>query len=129
MKLRLTGVVQDGTSVAAGVPSNPRTTMEVIQGAAVTIEVTVVRPGGDAVALAGTSPTLTVKKRPQESAILRLVGVPSGNVAVFTLTSAQTRAMQPGLYGYDVWITLAGLLETVVPLSPFRIEAAAYPPP
>ena len=130
--VRLIGVVEDGTTRRAGVPVNPRTTLKTSKGQDFQIEVTVVTSGGNQVSLAGTTPTLTIKKRPQDDpALLKYTnGDIVGNVVTFTLPSVDSKRKldPPGQYVYDVWITLDSKLEPVVPLSPLLVEAAAFKP-
>lgn len=126
--MRLTGVLQDGSPPRPGVPLNPRVAITLSKGQALTIELTVVNAGGVAVPLTGTVPTLTIKKRPQDQKLLQYVA-PSivGNVATFQIPALDTKKKidHPGPYIYDIWVTVGGALQPVVPLSPFIVEPAA----
>jgi len=132
MIVRVTGVLQDGTPLRPGVPTNPRAAVSVPRGSDVQIVVTIVTPGNVAVPLTGdgTEVLLTVKKRPDDGRpeFVKAASV-SGNVATFLIQPGDTRWMDPGLYGWDVWLTKDGLRDAVVPLSPFILEEANQTPP
>ena len=134
MLLALAGVLQDGSGPRPGPPENPRRTINVTQGSDVTIRLAVTTPSGQPVALAGGSLILSVKKRPPDSpAAVAKVGTflpaEGPNVASFALAPADTKNLVPGRYFYDVWLTLGGKRDPVVPPSPFLLEATISPVP
>ena len=88
-------------------------------------------PSGEAVPLAAPAAlTLTVKKMTSGPVLFQKAPtvLPSGE-AEFAVTPADTRHLEPGQYVYDVWLTLGGRRDAVVPLSPLHLEASATPPP
>ena len=137
MRVALTGVLEDGTPRRAGVPVNPRTTLNVPQGVDLELVVDVVTSSGVGVNLEveGTELLLTVKRRPSESTprIVRKASL-AGRRGTFLVEPGATRRLLPGLFSFDVWLTKNGLRNPVIPLSPFNLQAAnaavpAQPPP
>jgi len=137
MKISITGVLDDSSPYVPGVPTNPRRNLEVPRGTDLELVVSVVTPSNVPVLLTGdgTELLLTVKKSPAEHPprIVKAASL-SGNVGTFLIQPGDTRRMDPGLYGWDVWLTKDGLRNPVVPLSPFSLQAVnaavpAQPPP
>ena len=137
MKVALTGVLDDGTPFAPGVPTNPRANLNVPRGVDLDLEIRVVTPSGASVSLVGAGVELlfTVKKRPEEypPRIIKTATL-AGTTGTVRLEPGDTRRLQPGLFGYDVWLTKDGRRNPVIPLSPFQLQASAaavpaQPPP
>ncbi|MCK5641620.1 MAG: hypothetical protein KAJ19_12530 [Gammaproteobacteria bacterium] len=122
MRVLLTGVVEDGTPRAVGVPENPRAALEIPGGVDMEIVVSVVTSSGSKVPLiAPTELLFTVKKRHSDRALVSKTATLAGNEGTFALTSDETRRLEPGLLGYDVWLTKDGKRDPVVPLSPLQL--------
>lgn len=118
-------MLDDGTPLRPGVPANPRRNINLAQGADLELRVDVVTPLGTPVRLAGGSAVLTVKRRPDERPrIEKTVGTFVGNRATFLIAPADTKRLQPGLFSWDVWLTLSGKRDPVVPLSPWNLQAS-----
>lgn len=133
----LTGVLEDGTPLRPGVPENTRAHLKIPLGADVTIRVRVIYPSGAPVDLnlEGTGMLLTVKRRPNEDPprIVKGAAIAQG-IGIFTLQPGDMYSLTPGLYGYDVWLTIDGKREPIIPLSPLTFLTAAAqvpwsPPP
>lgn len=132
MKISLVGLLDDGSPRRAGVPVNPRNTITISQGGDVIFEVKVQATSGTLVDLhdVSTSMIWSVKKKPADQpALIRSVAARTVQTATFTLTPADTKNLTPGRYVYDVWLTLGGKRDAVIPLSTLILEAAATPPP
>lgn len=131
MVLYLEGLLPDGSPAAAGVTLNPRKALSLGVGQDASLRLTVRTPSGEAVPLAAPAAlVLTVKKVAVGPVLFQRVPtvLPSGQ-AEFAVTPADTRYLEPGQYVYDVWLTLGGKRDAVVPLSPLHLEASATPPP
>ena len=127
MKITLTGVVEDGTDRASDVPANPRTPLVVPLGVDLEVELTVVTADGGAVT--PDSVVLTVKKKATDTqAAITKSGVVGASTTIFTLAPTDTKDLEPGLYAYDVWVTVSGKRDPVIPTSPFILEAAVTRP-
>lgn len=128
MRISLVGVLEDGTPRRAGVPVNPRASLSIVKGSDVDLMVTVVTPAGTPVSLGGSDELLlTVKKRPTDSLRLSLTATIAGNIGTFAITPTDTRRLDPGLFGYDVWLTKDNKRDPVIPLSPFELLATNVP--
>jgi len=98
------------------------------------INLTVVRPNGTPVPLAGGSLVMTIKQRPQDTpAKASIPGVLAPavgpNAASFTLPSSASKTWQAGRYLYDVVFTDgSGIRDAVIPLSALLMEASVTPP-
>lgn len=127
MIIHLSGLLDDGAPLAAGVAANPRRAVSVVRGQDVTIAVTVTTPQGEPVDVSSPAAlVLTVKKRPQDyQAVATKAATVAAGVASFALTPADFKNESPGLFVYDVWLTKSGARNPVVPLSPLHLEAAA----
>lgn len=132
MVIDLVGLVEDGSAFATGVARNPRREIGVAQGQDVTIQVKVQTPAGQTVVLTGGSAVLTVKKHPaDDTTLISKAAVISGDTATFTLAAADTKPsrMDSGRYTYDVWLTMGGKRDPVVPASGFVLYPAVAPVP
>jgi hypothetical protein len=125
----LTGVVEDGTERAPSVAQNQTQSLAFPQSETVRVLVRITNPAGVPVPAEGT-PTLTVKKRPQDfPPIATLTGswdaLAGAGVAAFNVASTTFRGVEFGHYAYDVVIVGgAGERTTAVPTSPFTLLAA-----
>lgn len=129
MKISLTGLLDDGTPRAAGV-GDPRGAVTFPQGSDVQIDVTVLRPSGTPVSLAGGTLSLTVQRKPAERwPRIAKAAVISGATGTFAITPAETKYLPAGKYVYDVWLTLAGKRDAVIPASPLVITDTVTPVP
>ncbi len=131
MIVDLTGVLEDGSPRAAGVPPNPRQTIDISIGENFTVRLRVVRSDGSVVRDGVI--TWTVKKKDTDSrAIFQLSTTLDGRqeAVIMSMAPADTRNQEPGLYVYDIWHTsiTSGERNPVVPLSPAILEGTATPP-
>lgn len=78
----------------------------------------------------GASSLMSVKKQPADAVSLFVSnGIPGTsvptlgkNVVQFTIPNTAWKTVFGGLYGYDVQVTIGGLKDVVMPLSPFFVE-------
>ena len=133
MVLYLTGILEDGSSRAAGVPLVAATPIILHRGETTQVRVQIIRPSGQLVNLAQVASdiTLTVKRFiVQQPPSLMRVGVMASSGATFEIEAGAMRQMQPGQYLYDVWLTLLdGTSHQVVLTSTLMLEAAVKSPP
>lgn len=127
MVIDLVGILDDGSAYAPGIPLNPRKQLNIPKGGDVTIRLSVFTPNGEAVSLASpVALVLTVKNRPEDSAIFSRTPTVVGTVASFAITPADMRQQEAGFYVYDIWLTdSGGKTNPVVPLSPLQLQAAS----
>ena len=124
MQIELTGVLEDGSAFAAGVPTNTRKALSLPIGEDVTLLVTVMRPTGEIVT--GGLLTWTAKKLPTDSSKTFQKNKLCSAQTQFTLTPADTKKLEPGMYAFYIWHTaLDGKRNAVIPLSPLHLEPAA----
>lgn len=131
MILFVTGVLDDGTPLAASVPTNPRKPLQIAQGASVEVRLNLVNNAGVRPDLTGASLALTVKKKPSDgSATFTKSGSITSTAITFTIAPADTKQLSAGLYCYDVWLTDgSGNRNPVIPTSALLIEPAVTPAP
>lgn len=140
--MRFTGVLQDGTRRAPGVPANPATTIRIQQGADTVIDVQVVDSAGVPVNMnddVSSLLALTVRTATGLQKVLSLCidGTPTtptlASVRQFVIPAAATKPNKlpfgPGRYVYDVSLTLNGSRSVVLPAAAFIIEAGVGLPP
>jgi hypothetical protein len=131
--IRLTGVIQDGTERAIGVPANPRRAIRALDADDLTVELTVVRPSGQAEDLspAGTTVTMRIGKKSSAGAVAKLkdavgtlVDGGGGGRTDITFTAANLEEIRNmvGL-AFDIFLVKSGTRFTVVPLSGFALDA------
>lgn len=132
MVIELLGVLENGTNpLDVHVPSNPRTTVTLPQGATARIVLTVKDPQGVTIDLtAATSVKFTMKKRPQDQPpIFQLTGmaVPlRPNVVAFDVPIIATNRLEWGRYCYDIWMLGPdGAANQVMPVSPFVVAPSS----
>ena len=128
MQINLTGVLNDGTAYANAVPRDTRAQIVLVQGASMDIDVRVLLPTGAGAPSSGQV-TFGVKKKAAEGALIKKTATYVGGVWRITLTPADTKQMSVGYYIYDVWFTLGGKRDPVIPLSPLMLMATATPIP
>jgi hypothetical protein len=127
MVIDLVGVLEDGGPRSSGVPENPRLALSFPIGSNVTLRLRVVLPSGQN-APAGTL-TWTLKKKPEDAQkVFVKTATLAAGAASFAVLPADTKRFAAGQYVYDVWHEVGGVRNAVVPLSPFRLEAAATLP-
>ena len=125
----LTGVVEDGSERDPSIPQNQTQSLAFPQGETLRVVVRITNPAGVPVPSEGT-PTLTVKKRPQDyPPIVTLLGewdaLQGAGVAAFDVSSTTFRGVEFGRYVYDVVLVGgAGERTTAVPTSPLSLLAA-----
>lgn len=131
MKINLVGVLEDGSPRQGGVPDNPRTTLEIPKGSSVELVTRVITPAGVPVSLNGdgTELLLTIRRKPDHDPKIVRKAVIAGGQGTFVLEPGDTRLWNPGLYGWDVWLTKNGERNAVIPLSPFKLLASAASTP
>lgn len=125
----LTGVLEDGTPLADGVPANPRAELRVPQGGTLQVFLRATSRGGVPVSPDAGTLTLTVKKQPgNQPPLAQLAGtwVPftGPGVAVFTFTPSTLPGVEWGRYVYDVRLTNGGTVNFLVPASPLILQPA-----
>ena len=128
-----TGVVENGARRGAGVPSNPRHALRVVQSESLTIRLAVLYADGSRfVFTPGYYTVLTVRRnlngvllfQEKQGVLQPQLGQ---NVVDFTVAVADTdpTRTQSGQYAYDIWLTSpAGARDALVPTSPFILEPA-----
>lgn len=134
----IVGVIEDGTPIklrSTGAPVNPRTTLELQQGATLLVRFRLVYASGKPVELnlsAGHDVvTLTVKKTPDNQAVLSKVAVaPAQLVPGRCNVQIDPSDLLPqrvpwGRYTWDLTLKRAsGVTEKPVPLSPCSVLAS-----
>lgn len=125
--LFLTGVMEDGTELAPTVPANPRVELAIPQGGTTQVFVRVTNRAG--VPVTGEpAATLRVKQRPGDGiSIAQLTGTwaplwGGPGVVVFTFTPEMFSSVPWGRYVYDVTLDAAGVINKVIPASPFVLQ-------
>jgi len=129
MRIDLTGVLTSGPA-RVGVP-DPRVTIQMQQGSNLEIHVRVLdSTSGSYVSMLTGTLELSVKKKPADNpaAIYKTAPTPSAE-GVFTILPVDTKNLLPGRYIFDVWLTLGGKRDAVIPLSTLLLESAATPAP
>lgn len=120
MVINLTGLLDDGTPPRPGVQTDPRQTISFPRGSDVAIIATILTPGGALADLSGVGTTLqlTISKYDWQYPpyIVKLASI-VGNIGTFTIAAADTKYLSAGQYNYDVWLTLGGKRDAVIPLS------------
>lgn len=138
--LRALGILEDGSDRAPQIPPSARTPLRMTQGAQTVLELSVVRPTGEALDL--TAQTNLVLSLGARATNVGLPGVPpaltvTGALATqdgagradFTFASADTSLMTPGVYAYDLWLSSDELGRVpLIPTSPLYIEPAVVMP-
>lgn len=124
----LTGVVEDGTSLAASVPANPRVELALTQGSSNQVVMRVVTSGGVPVPPVGVL-TLTVAQKPGDfPPLAQLTGtwtpMLGPGTAVFGWAKSTMLGNAWGRYLYDVRLSNGEEMSFVVPSSPFRLMPA-----
>lgn len=130
MLVTVRAVLQNGLPPAAGAPAHVAAPIAIPKGSVGTLRVAVTTPDGTPVRAADWTAAWTVKKRPSDSAAAwakagtaaPLVGP---GVWDFAFTSADTRALTPGTYFYDIWLTAASpgtAREQVLPPSTLYLQ-------
>lgn len=132
MNLTLTGILQDGSPLKAGISADPRTTLNFPRGTDVRITVRVLTPSGSEVDLSGSGTTLilTIKKKPEHDwpKVVKEATIASG-VGTFLIEPGDTANMAVGRYVWDVWLTKDGDRNAVIPLSAINLQpSVAYVP-
>jgi hypothetical protein len=128
MLIHLTGVLGTGDNPGRRLPSNARTALRLTQTATVTVQLAAFDSGGPPLDLAGADLVLSVGRRPSDLPIILKPGVldlqAGPNVANFYFVPADTKPdlVPSGRYIYDVWMTVAGVRDILIPSSPFVIE-------
>jgi len=134
-RVKLTGVVEDGTRPYNALPLDGRVPLKIRHRVPTTVEVSVVTEGGIPFVLeAGDAFALVVKERANCGGlpILQLAGelapTVGPNVARFTLSASATENLEPRHYQYDIWMVRAGAGRVLVPTSLFILERTVYAP-
>jgi hypothetical protein len=126
----LLGIRETGFDRAPQVPLDPRITLELYRSTDYILPFYCVDTQGVPVDLAGagTTVTLTMKKRPTDHAVmlsttLTLTPGEAGR-GIFTIPSSIFDFALEGSYFYEVMGVFGGLRDPLVPLSPLRIMIA-----
>lgn len=125
----LTGVLEDGSTLAPTVPVNPRVELAVTQGTTTQVFVRITNRAGVPVT-DGPQATLRVKQRPGDGvSLVQLSGVwaplmGGPGVVVFSFTPEMFSTAPWGRYVYDVTLDDAGVINKVIPASPFVLRPA-----
>jgi hypothetical protein len=130
--IRLTGVVQDGTERAIGVPANPRRAIRALDGDDLTVELTVVKPGGQPEDLSGSAVvTMRIGRKTSGGIVSTLKeadgaavdeGVGGRSDITFTAADFEEIRNVVGL-AFDIFVVKDSTRFTVVPLSGFALGA------
>lgn len=124
----LTGVLEDGSTPAPGVPLNPRELLAVTQSTTTQVFVRCVTRGGVPLE-EGPTMTLRVKQRPgDEPALASVLGtyapLTGPGVWVFTFLPTMFQGVQWGRYLYDVTRSDAEATNRLIQASPFLLRPA-----
>lgn len=125
----LTGVLEDGSTLAPTVPVNPRAELAVTQGTTTQVFVRITNRAGVPVA-GGSAATLRVKQRPGDGiSLVQLSGVwapllGGPGVVVFSFTPEMFATAPWGRYVYDITLDDSGVVNKVIPASPFVLRPA-----
>jgi hypothetical protein len=128
MLIHLTGVLGTGDNPGRSVPANARTALRLTQTATVTVQLAAFQSGGPPLPLTGAALVLSVGRRPSDLPMIQKTGTldpqAGPNVVNFQFDPADTRPdlVPSGRYVYDVWMTVAGVRDILVPASPFVVE-------
>lgn len=137
MVIDLLGVIEDGSTPGLTVPSSARKTLLVQRGADVLIKLRIKRRSGVTFVPppvdAGNAVKFVVKQKPELDALLDVAGVlllaDDAPGYSFTITDDDLKRIEPSGKGarfvYDVRLTVAGLVDYIVPLSTFVVGATA----
>lgn len=131
------GVLEDGGPPSPSVPLNSRRQILVTKGANTMLRLRIVGRSGVVPDLSldpASAAVLTVRKHSGDTVALASVAgakVPSRSACSFdfALTPAIFKPLEPGRFVYDVWLTLNGVRDPVVPMSSLLLEptVAAVP--
>jgi hypothetical protein len=132
MILDLVGVCEDGSAPrGVNVPHNPRKSLSIVQGESVLLRFQALRANGEPFPTVGWAFVWSFKKK-RNGVQMRREGSPIVTAGVgrvdFVLSAAETTALKPGQYAYDVFAYVpGGAQEALVPYSDLHIEPALYP--
>ena len=142
MHFALTGIFDDGRAVGFDVQMNTRREINYVRGDSFTVDVTMLYPDGSRVDVGsgvGVSAQLVVKRNSRDwMKWLNLTGVvltpalsgepsPIG-VMRFTANPSAFTQILPGRYVYDVFLTIGGVRNAVIPLSHFFVQPSTIGP-
>ncbi len=131
------GIWDDGSNRSPVLPSNTRATMSLIRSASTFVRLTVKRNDGTLLDFRDSNPAVTLKLYVRRNArdggyVLQstgtVVATEGPGRALFTITSDQTKLIQPGRYLYDVWLTYDGTKNALIPLSTFILQPGLSQP-
>jgi hypothetical protein len=133
MILHLVGVCEDGGTRGANVPVNPRHEISITCGESVVLKLQALRANGEPFDTAGWGFVWGFKKK-RNGVQMRREGSPvladgPGRVD-FVLSAAETAALKPGQYAYDIFAFVpidGGAQEVLVPYSDLHVEPSLYP--
>lgn len=121
MLIRITGLLQDGSTPRPGSPPDGTNPISVQQGETTLIQLDITTPNGAAyIPTEFDTLTLTMRGKPQDDWNRVLINADSSNT--FTITPRMTKYTPAGQYAYDVWLTKQdGSRYAVVPTSTFQV--------
>jgi hypothetical protein len=138
-QLNIVGIVEDGKNPAPGLPSNPRTAIRVIAGQDTHVYMQAFYRSGPPVDLtpSGYVTTLSIRKKITDAVpainppTVGTLDPANRNACTFLLPHAAFRLPffnGPGLWLYDIWLTIPGSPAQrvcLMPLSPLILEPTA----
>ena len=137
MIINLIGIFEDGLPADPNLPDDCRTPLRMPKGADVTVNIQIFNRSGSVHSLVTGSPSLTLvvrKKTSDVTATIKKVGVvdPARGAqgwASFTFVPNDTlnEFIKAGIFCFEIWLTQAGKVTAVMPLSPYHLEPSALP--
>lgn len=134
-RVKLLGVVEDGTVPRVGLPLDARTPLRLHHRVPTRIELEVVTVSSVPYQLeTGDAFAFVIKERAacDTLPLLQVSGAADptrgANVAAFSLTAAHTENLEPRHYQYDIWMVRAGVGMVLVPTSLLILERTVYAP-
>lgn len=111
MIIRLTGIIEDGSTPDESLPDDTRRAIRITKGQSVMLELEVKARSGVLVDLSGGSIAMSIKRKTSDGqnlvSLTATLGQPKGTASI-SITPANTKPLEPGFYVYDIWYTSAG---------------------
>lgn len=138
MKLYLRGIYENGLPADPQLPADPRTAVRMSRSGTLVITFQIFNRSGSTYKLEdGDTVTLTIRKRTTDKTRLfkqqvAFVDATDANNGIVTFTVAPSDTSNPlflpGIYAFDIWLSHAGNLDPVMPISPWLLgPSVAFP--